>query len=72
MELCYVHGEWVPGALDSKKLIVSEETRISAVVSETQNRLNVFYVDEDEALNVAWVDLGQEAWSNRIVYEDTL
>ncbi|KAJ5367885.1 uncharacterized protein N7496_007645 [Penicillium cataractarum] len=69
-ELCQTdNGPWFDGALNHKKHYISKDSRISAVVAEQQKHLNVFYLDEDETLNVAWVTLGQEAWSNREVYD---
>ncbi|GES59584.1 multiprotein-bridging factor 1 [Aspergillus terreus] len=69
-ELCQTNGgPWFEGALDKKKHYIAKESRISAVVAEKQKNLNVFYLDEDDTLNVAWVTLGQEAWSNREVYD---
>ena len=65
------NGEWQDGALNKARIVVTEDTLISANVEIGGGDLKVFFNTKDDDDNtapaVAWVVLGQTAWASRII-----
>lgn len=58
-------GDWTPGKLNNLGLKVTSNTGITANVAYGSGNLKVFYHDADaNALRVAWVTLGETAWTS--------
>ncbi|KAI1183399.1 hypothetical protein F5B17DRAFT_448587 [Nemania serpens] len=63
----YTEGKWSDGALNDNNIYCKKDSIISANVEQGKGDLKVFFMDIHGNPGIAWVVVGEEAWTSRVI-----